>query len=130
METPTPWIPHIFNDQDFRACIEACDKLLTVKGHDYTQGAKGDEGRLKNFYTSAEALGLTPLQVLGVYMKKHLDAVFTYIGKGKVESEPIEGRIHDAVNYLLLLNKLIVVEQRKADAHRSLPASQPSGSVR
>jgi NADPH-dependent glutamate synthase beta subunit-like oxidoreductase len=59
-------------------------------------------------------MGLSPAQALGVYMKKHLDAIFTFIGKGRVESEPIEGRIHDAVNYLLLLNKLIAYEKRQA----------------
>ena len=107
-------IPHIAKDRDFREFIIACDKLLTVKGHDYTQGAEGDYGRLKNFYTGSEALGLTPLQVLGVYFKKHIDAVFTFIKKGQVESEPIEGRIYDCINYLLLLGKMVQYEKRKS----------------
>jgi hypothetical protein len=117
LETSMPDIalPHIAADRDFRQCVEECDKLLTVKGHDYTQGAAGDEGRLKNFYTSGEKLGLPPMQVLGVYMNKHLDAIFTFISKGRVESEPIEGRIEDAVNYLLLLYKLVAHEKRKAE---------------
>lgn len=107
-------LPHIANDPDFRECLEACDKLLTRKGADYTGGASktGDRvGRLKNFFSNAERLGLTPRQVLGVYMNKHLDAINTFIAKGQLESEPIEGRIHDAVNYLLLLFKMVRLEK-------------------
>lgn len=115
-------LPHIANDRDFSLAVYECDKLLTSKGHDYTQGAEGDYGRLKNFYTGAEYLGLTPLQVLGVYFKKHIDAVFTFIKKGQVESEPIEGRIYDCINYLLLLYKMVSYEKRK----NTVPIISPS----
>lgn len=108
-------IPHIEADRDFSVLIERCNELLTQKGHDYTQGAVGDEGRLKNFYSGAERLGISPMQVLATYMYKHWSAIETYVAKGKVESEPIEERIADAVNYLLLLHKLIRHEKRKAN---------------
>jgi len=108
-------VPHIAKDRDFREAIIACDKLLTSKGHDYTQGAEGDYGRLKNFYTSADAFkSLTPYTCLGVLFKKHIDAIYTFLDKGRVESEPIEGRIHDAINYLLLAYKMVQYEKRKA----------------
>ena len=106
-------IPHIAADQDFNRMITLCDQLLTQKGADYTQGAAGDAGRLKNFYTAAERLGLESRQVLAVYLHKHLSAIETFLQKGQVESEAIEGRIADAVNYLLLLFKLIRFEGRK-----------------
>lgn len=107
-------IPHIAGDRDFSECIKACNELLTTKGHDYTQGAAGDKGRLKNFYTTAEDANMTPYQALYVLMKKHWDAVKTFISKGQVESEPIEGRIYDTINYLLLLYKMVKYEQRQA----------------
>lgn len=78
-------------------------KLLEQKGNDYA----GNEDVLANFKRNADRLGLEPQQVLGVYMNKHLDAIFTYIREGEVHSEPIEGRIHDAINYLLLLLAMV-----------------------
>lgn len=112
------WLAHIVADQDFKAVVEECNRLLTVKGHDYTQGASaagcGDRERLKNFYRNGERLGLPPTKVLAVYLAKHLDAIETFLKHGDVESEPIEGRICDAINYLLLLAKLVRAEKRGA----------------
>jgi len=112
--------PHIEADADFLAVIEECDRLLTRKGNDYTQGAAStagdDHGRLKNFYRNAEKLGVPARTVLAVYLAKHLDAIETFLRRGQVESEPIEGRICDAINYLLLLAKMVRVERRDADA--------------
>lgn len=99
-------------DEDMDALLKECLKVLTVKGNDYTQG-KGNLDRLNNFTTGAEALGLQPRQVLAVYLYKHLTAVLRYLKEGQVESEPIEGRIVDCINYFLLLGKLIAHEKRE-----------------
>ncbi len=109
------WLPNIYNDPDFREFMEACDKILAVKGADYANQERKDqsEQRLANFYSSAEFFGVTPFQALGQYWFKHLTAIFRFLKEGRVESEPIEGRLHDAVNYLLLLYKLIRTEARK-----------------
>lgn len=101
-------LPHIEADIDFREVIQECDRVLTVKGHDYTQG----QGRLKNFYTNAERLDVPASKVLAVYFFKHIDAIETFLRDGQVKSEPIEGRIVDAINYLLLLAKLVRAEQK------------------
>lgn len=108
---------NILADADFSACVAACDEILGVKGRDYTQG----DGRLKNFTRNAERLGLSAEQVLAIYLFKHMDAIETYLRKGRVESEPIEGRIYDAINYLLLLYKLVQSRHRddKADAAKA-----------
>jgi hypothetical protein len=117
--TTTLDLPHIASDDDFREAVLACDKLLTQKGHDYTQGRSqtvgDDRGRLFNFYKNSESLGISPFLVLGVYMNKHLDAINTFIAKGglKTESEPVETRIYDAINYLLLLAKMVKTEKRQ-----------------
>ena len=81
----------------------AQDVLLKVKGADYTDGID----RLANFKSGAVAFGLTPMQVWGVFAKKHIDAIFAFVRNGKVESEPIAERIADAINYLYLLQGLI-----------------------
>lgn len=77
-----------------------------TKGKDYS----GDEDALSNFKVLAQRLGMTPLQVWGVYALKHIAAIESYIKNGSVESEPIEGRIDDAILYLFLLRGLIEEE--------------------
>lgn len=86
------------------------------KGKEYTQG-----DRLDNFKRIAKDVGVTPKQVLWVFMKKHLDSISSYIkrdAEGTHESkmdltESIDGRIMDARVYLTLLRGLIE-EDRKA----------------
>lgn len=121
-------IPHIGHDVDFREMIEMCDKALTVKGADYTQGdsLKSRQGRLKNFYRNSDRLDLSPYKILAVYMFKHIDAVEAYLRRGFVESEPIEGRIMDCINYFLLLYKMIKHErEHRASLNASVDAMSP-----
>lgn len=95
------------NRKDFttfqREIFDRCVKLSETKGHDYS----GDKDALENFKRNGNRLGLSPLKVLAVYMNKHLDAIDTYIREESVKSEPIEGRIEDAITYLTLLAALI-----------------------
>ena len=91
----------IQNDH-FIETVMACWKIYVVKGNDYTRG-KGDLDRTDNFKMAAENNGITPLQAWGVYFYKHVSAVWRFLKDGKVESEPIEGRIHDVINYSILL---------------------------
>lgn len=54
-------------------------------------------------------MGLTKEQVLMVYATKHWDALQTYVreqasgGPQRALSEPISGRVHDMLVYMLLL---------------------------
>lgn len=87
-------------------------ELNTTKGNDYA----GNEDALANFKNAAVRLGLTPEQVWGVYADKHWSAIMTYCKDGQVESEPIEGRIRDAVLYLLLLMGLVIEKNAEGNA--------------
>lgn len=78
------------------------NQIRNTKAIEYTQG-----DRLDNFKRIAKELGITPKQVLWVYLKKHLDSIASYIKTGAVLSESIEGRIMDARVYLSLLRGLI-----------------------
>ena len=80
-------------------------KLSASKGLEYS----GETDRLANFKDQAKLLGFaTPIQVLGVYLNKHLGSINKFIsGLDKGLSEPIEGRIDDAILYLVLLKALI-----------------------
>jgi len=99
---------------EFQALMqEQFDKLLEInssKGHDYA----GDDDALDNFKRHSNNLGLTPEQIWAVYANKHWDAINTYCKEGDVASEPIEGRIDDALLYLFLLRGL--VEERQSSS--------------
>jgi hypothetical protein len=93
--------------------IKHAFEVSNVKGADYTQ--KSDDA-LKNFKGAGRDLGLSPYQILGVYMKKHQDAINSFIkNEGQLESEPIKERIIDNINYLCLLWGLICEEQELLD---------------
>jgi hypothetical protein len=88
--------------------FDKCRELTKVKGEDYT---KGNPDVLANF-KEGDFLGLNPYQTLGVYMKKHIDAIYNFIKTaGEHESEPIDTRIQDAINYLIFLKALIEDEK-------------------
>jgi hypothetical protein len=92
--------------------LEDLIKLTQTKGEEY---ARSDD-QLANFKRQAAELGMAKEKVLGIFLNKHLDSIKGYIADTeKPMSEPIEGRIDDAILYLVLL-KAMVVEKRESDA--------------
>ena len=89
------------------------------KGKEYSH----DQDTLDNFKRNANRLGGTPEGTLMVYAVKHIDSIcrfVTQLNSGKkledIEkelSEPIFGRIEDAINYLSLLYALIHERKEK-----------------
>lgn len=93
--------------------LETLQQLTAGKGEEY---ARSDD-QLANFKRQAAEFGMEPEKVLAIYLNKHLDSIKTYIkhkapGSVYALSEPIEGRIDDAILYLCLL-KAMVVEQKE-----------------
>jgi len=87
-------------------------RIMGTKGIEYTAG-DAEKDRLANFYRLAAELDTDAKAVLWVYLKKHLDSIVCYIKQGKEFSEEkIEGRIHDARNYLALL--MAIIKEQKA----------------
>lgn len=96
--TPEQWQETI--DRTFNA-VQA---ITSTKGVEYRKG----KDQLDNFYRQAREVGITPLQVWRVFFQKHADAITSFIrSPARATSEPIEGRIDDAIVYLLLLKGLI-----------------------
>ena len=78
--------------------------LTATKGREY---ANSDD-QLANFKRLSQALGINPEAVCFVYLAKHLDSIQSHLRcPEKPLSEPIEGRIDDAILYLVLLKGLI-----------------------
>lgn len=85
-----------------RGFMEQCVQVAKSKGNEYS----GLEDTHANFKRLADKLGLTKEKVLMVYLAKHMDSIDSFIRNGCDEAgltEPIQGRILDAVNYLTLL---------------------------
>lgn len=86
--------------------------ILNTKGAEYRNGSSNV---LANFERGAELAGVHPLQIALIYLSKHYDALSSYIkavSAGRTPkklSEPIEGRIHDLINYLLFIKAIIYV---------------------
>lgn len=91
------------NQPDFEvfalALQEDAFKVLTGKGKDYAR----NNAAFHNFETTAEFLGLKREEVLAAHLYKHFAAIFAYVREGQTETEPIRGRIIDAINYLTFL---------------------------
>jgi len=86
--------------------------LSDAKRIEYTEGNQ-DHNVLYNFENIAKSINLKPLQVLSVYLHKHLSSLMNYFKDGKEYSEPIEGRISDIINYLLLMVAMLHKYKKK-----------------
>lgn len=94
--------------------------LMTIENLNNTKGREyaDDSEALGNFYNRAEQMGVDPKVVWGIFFGKHIDSIYSYIKRGEVLSEPIEGRIDDAILYLILLKGLI--EDQNGNGHPPL----------
>lgn len=91
--------------------FDKCINITKSKGEDYT---KGNVDVLSNFKEGGRDLGVPPMKTLGIFMKKHTDAISNYIkNDGQCESEPISERIADAINYLVFLQAIIKDEEKE-----------------
>lgn len=85
---------------------ERIEKLNRTKGEEYT-GSEGAGNVHANFDRLSAKLKISPDKVLWVYLTKHLDSIENHINEAdqptqRALSEPMEGRVDDAILYLLL----------------------------
>lgn len=88
----------------FKECLEMAIK----KGADYS----GKEDALANFKRNGERLGMTKYQIWSVYFAKHIDSIMNSIKANaevpQVESEPLRGRVVDAIVYLTIFEAMLI----------------------
>lgn len=93
-------------DGQFSDCLtEMMRKVPDYSGEDQS----GDT--LGNFKNAAETAGVTKFQAWLVFFRKHGMAIEKFCRTGVVTSEPIEGRITDAINYLVFLRAMVKEER-------------------
>lgn len=95
--------------QEFQMIAKELDELgytiMLKKNPEYSEGSID---YLANFRFVASEINLLPLQVLYVYMRKHWASIAAYCKNPTIEqSEPIEMRLADSMNYHRLLFGLI-----------------------
>ena len=95
-----------WQEELWKECVEMRD----TKGKEYSHTVD----RFDNFMRLARELDMDPVKVGWVYAKKHLDSIASFIKTGKEHStEPIRGRIVDAIVYLTLIGGMIQEKQWK-----------------
>lgn len=100
------------------ATVVRIEEITATKGVEYRRDS---DDQFENFKRAGDELGISPFAVLHIYLNKHLDAIRFWIRNhssmvaGDVKfSEPIEGRIDDAIVYLLLLKGMVIEQQRRS----------------
>lgn len=117
----------------FRTYLEGIfDRMILLtesKGAEYAH----DDDQLANFRRLSERLGIPAGVVALVYLTKHMDAIEGHIrGLSESLSEPIAGRIDDALLYLILLRAIIdedsgaMPAEQQHSAVIALPCDRPS----
>lgn len=96
------------NGSEFACLLDATHQrlvdLTATKGREYANSTD----QLANFKRLSETLGISPEAVCFVYLTKHLDSIQSHLRwPEKPLSEPIDGRIDDAILYLILLKGLL-----------------------
>lgn len=88
--------------------LEDVIDVLDKKGKAYS----GTDNVNANIESTAESLKITKYQVWSVFFKKHIDCIFNSIADNPEapvdNTESLDGRITDAINYLLILKTMLV----------------------
>lgn len=99
-------------DDFFARRFADCMELIRAKNADYSQGEqKGD--RIAAFRRIGRDIDVSMQKVWAILAQKHWGAIMKYVKDGILESEPIEGRINDLINYFVLLSAIVEDERER-----------------
>jgi hypothetical protein len=83
--------------------LALCLDITLKKNPDYA----GREDFALNFVETGRRMGIRAAQVWLAYADKHWCSVTNFVIHGKLESEPVVGRIADVINYCGLLSGMV-----------------------
>ncbi len=87
-----------------QAFLAEMDAVTKAKNADYSAGTKD---AMDHYHSGAEEAGVTPVQVWFIMLMKHYQAIRRYVREGRLDSEPIHGRMIDMANYAMLGDALV-----------------------
>lgn len=100
-------------DHVFAKRFADCISMIRAKNADYSQGEhRGD--RIAAFRRISHDIDVPMVKAWAVFCQKHWGAIMRFVKDGITESEPIDGRINDIINYMVLLGA-IVDDMRASD---------------
>ena len=83
-----------------RYILDKAQDIMDAKQPEYTNKSIDV---LHNFKSTAESIGITPMEVWAVFFNKHIQAILSHAGDPNMhQAEPIDSRYSDALNYLFL----------------------------
>jgi hypothetical protein len=82
-------------------------QILQTRDDGQKEYARDINNVFANFQRVGEYVDISQEQVLMVYLLKHIDGIMAYINGHKSQREGVEGRITDAIVYLLLLKGMV-----------------------
>ena len=82
-------------------------QILQTRDEGQKEYARDVDNVFANFQRVGKYVGISQEQVLMVYLLKHIDGIMAYINGHKSQREGVEGRITDAIVYLLLLRGMV-----------------------
>lgn len=89
---------------------ELCKDLLALGEQGQREYAHDEGNALANFERFGN-IGVSREKALWVYLQKHLDGITAHINGFESQREPVQGRIMDAIVYLMLLYCMVVDEK-------------------
>jgi hypothetical protein len=102
--------------------FETCKSLLAGKGAEYSK----DNNVFSVFEKCGDDLDVSPLIPIKLFMDKHYSSITSYVKKvvngadidklNSELSEPIDGRIQDMINYLIILEAYIKSQSSKVNS--------------
>lgn len=93
-------------DPVFAKRFTDCMEMIRRKNADYTQGVEKRD-RIAAFRRIGGDIDVPMTKVWAIFAQKHWGAVMKFVKDGRVESEPIDSRINDLINYFVLLGAII-----------------------
>lgn len=93
-------------DPVFARRFADCMEMIRKKNADYTQGTEKRD-RIGAFRRIGADIDVPMTKVWAIFAQKHWGAVMKFVKDGQVESEPIDSRINDLINYFVLLGAII-----------------------
>ena len=82
-------------------------QILKTRDEGQKEYARDVDNVFANFERVGKYINVSKEQVLMVYLLKHIDGIMAYINGHKSQREGVEGRITDAIVYLLLLRGMV-----------------------
>lgn len=82
-----------------QATLLKCIEVMQTKGKEYTEGS---DNKLANFEAESLETDVPVLDIIHIFSNKHQRAINNYRKTGQVESEALEMRFVDRINYLFL----------------------------